>query len=308
MPNKTISRLARAKINLFLHVTSRRDDGYHDLQSLVVFADIGDEIRVSGTDDGKISLAVSGPFAGDIPTGGDNTVMKAANLLAGLAGGRATGVHIELVKNLPPASGIGGGSADAAATLRALADLWSGNGEDTGTKALLELWRQVSTDDIMQATARKIGADVPVCIESRAAIMEGIGEKLSPAPTLPPCWLVLACPGVPLPTPAAFAGIDGNFSAPAAVDGGFADAGELARWLEQTTNDLAPAAARIAPEIGDVIDELGRLDGAALARMSGSGSACFALFADEGAARAGADKLAALKPGWWVKPARVSGT
>ncbi len=283
---------AWAKINLWLHVVGRRDDGYHLLDSLVVFAGIGDTVEVRHGDslaDGEVALTISGPFAGDLPTDGGNLVVRAAERLASalIAPPPATAIH--LIKRLPAASGIGGGSADAAATLRALACLW----------------RISLSESTLASLALSLGADVPVCLAGVPAFVGGIGETITPAPSLPPAWLVLANPGVAVPTAEVFRRRDGDFSAPAPFAEPPGDAAELALLLAHRSNDLTAPALAYAPVIGDVLAALARLDGALLARMSGSGATCFALFATAAAAHAGARVLAAEKPHWWVADAPV---
>lgn len=268
-----VEEFAPAKINLALHVTGRRADGYHLLDSLVVFAGVGD--RIVARRDRALSLAIDGPMAAGLETGEGNLVLRAARL-AGIAG------RLTLTKVLPLASGIGGGSADAAATLRALGRLWGRPVPDPTEVAAL-------------------GADVPVCLAGRPARMEGVGERLSPLPPLPAAWLVLANPGVALPTPAVFAALAHRNQPPLPpFPGGWADAPALARWLQTARNDLEPPACGIAPVIGLARTTVAGLPGCLLARMSGSGATCFGLFADEMAARRGARLLAEAQPGWWV--------
>jgi 4-diphosphocytidyl-2-C-methyl-D-erythritol kinase len=275
---------APAKINLYLHVTGRRSDGYHLLDSLVAFAGIGDTVTVEPAR--ALSLCVEGPFATDVPAGAGNLVLQAAAGLARITGITA-GAAIRLHKRLPVASGIGGGSADAAATLRALAALW-----------------EVPLDTAeMAGLALELGADVPVCLGGGATFVGGIGEDLVPAPRLPPAWLVLANPGVALSTPAVFAARAGEFSTPARFAGAATDAHDLASLLAERGNDLAAPARALAPAVGATLDALQAEDGALLARMSGSGATCFALFAEEEKAAAAAARLAAAHPAWWLAAA-----
>lgn len=286
-PAATVRVEAPAKVNLYLRVTGRRTDGYHLLDSLVVFPAVGDTVEVGAGE--ALNLAVSGPFAADVPDGADNLVLRAARLLAEAAGLSASaGVH--LVKRLPVASGIGGGSADAAATLAALARLWR---LDAGAVDL-------------PALALRLGADVPMCLAGRPAFVGGIGEELAPAPPLPRFSLLLANPGVAVATPAVFVARRGGFSAPCRFSDPPADAEALARLLADAGNDLAEAATRLAPEIGDVLAALGGQPGALLARMSGSGATCFAMFASHPAAEAARAALAARRPGWWLAAAPVA--
>ena len=278
---------ARAKINLALHVTGRREDGYHLLDSLVVFADIADRISVASAD--TLSLRVTGPFgaalAGDPQA--DNLVLRAARAL-GAASEMAAGASIVLEKNLPVASGIGGGSADAAATLL----------------ALQRLWRVRPAPAALAEIALALGADVPVCLAGRACRMRGIGEILDPVPDLPPGWIVLANAGLPVATPAVFRARAPGVSPALALPGRFADLPALAAWLERhTVNDLEAAAVAICPPIAEVLAGLAAAPGCRLARMSGSGGTCFALHDDAGSAAASAERLSAQ--GWWARSGRL---
>lgn len=273
---------AAAKVNLYLHVTGRRADGYHTLDSLVAFCGIGDAIEARAAD--ALSLSIEGPFAAGLPAGEDNLVLRAARALRA-ALGIERGARIVLHKRLPPASGIGGGSADAAATLRALMRLWNARPPDAALAAL----------------ALALGADVPVCLDGRAAFMGGIGEDLAPAPALPPATIVLANPGVPVATPDVFRRRAGSFSAPARFSEAPRDAARLAELLRERRNDLDAPARALCPAVGEVVDALERCPGVLLARMSGSGATCFGLFADAGHATEAAFALARAHPRWWVK-------
>ena len=272
---------APAKINLHLHVVGRRDDGYHLLDSLAVFAGIGDRLSVSPSD--ELSLRLTGPFAAGLEAEADNLVLRAARALGELVGIRPTGALV-LEKNLPVASGIGGGSADAGATLRLLSRVWG---------------IEPAVADRMRIGLR-LGADVPVCIASQPAIMTGIGEVLTPAPALPPAGLVLLNPGVAISTPAVFRTRSGALSAPARFPlEGWRSAEALADSLRATRNDLEQPARALAPVIGDCLNALAAAPGCLLARMSGSGATCFGLFASAEVARVVAASLA--RPGWWVR-------
>ncbi len=269
---------APAKINLALHVTGRRADGYHLLDSLVVFADAGDRVSVRPAT--GLSLRLTGPFAPALDPEPDNLVLRAARFLG------ITDAAITLEKNLPVASGIGGGSADAAATLRALSRL-------TG-RAL---------PDAPQTAA--LGADVPVCLHPRPRRMSGIGEVLADVPPLPPAWLVLANPGVAVSTPAIFRALvrrDGIGLPPL---GPWADADALARGLSAMRNDLEAPATALQPVIGTVLAELAVQKGCLLSRMSGSGATCFGLFGRPEQADAAAGDLFARHPDWWIRAARI---
>jgi 4-diphosphocytidyl-2-C-methyl-D-erythritol kinase len=279
--------LARAKVNLYLHVTGRRADGYHLLDSLIVFADTGDEIALAPAD--RLSLAIDGPFAAGLQAGPDNLVLRAATALRDLTGARA-GAAIRLTKNLPIASGIGGGSADAAATLAGLCGLWN---VAPGRAALLGL-------------AAKLGADVPVCLDGMPSFVGGIGEELAPARGVPPAWLLLANPGVATPTPAVFKARQGAFSKAARWSEPPRDFAEFAVRLRGCGNDLTEAAISVTPAIRDVLVALAALPGCVVARLSGSGATCFGLFADEAGARAGEAALRAARSGWWVIAAAMT--
>jgi len=280
--------LAPAKLNLYLHIVGRRADGFHLLDSLVAFADIGDHITVSPAH--SLNVAITGPFAAELsahdPT--QNLVWRAAEALARELG-RTPGALVVLEKNLPIASGIGGGSSDAAATLMSLAALW---------KAELSPERLV-------ALAAKLGADVPVCLVGQAAFIGGIGETIAPAPALPEAWVVLVNPRRELPTPDVYKSRQGSFGQPARFAYVPGNAAELAAILKQRRNDLDDAARAIVPEIDDVLAALAACDGVLLARMSGSGATCFALFADKGASAAAAAHVRRTKPGWWVASGRL---
>jgi 4-diphosphocytidyl-2-C-methyl-D-erythritol kinase len=276
-----VAEFAPAKVNLCLHVTGRREDGYHLLDSLVVFAGVGDRITLLP---GKgLTLRLSGPEAGALTAEPDNLVLRAARAMG------ANGAEIRLWKALPVASGIGGGSADAAATLRAISRLSGQPLPDAG--AVLAL-----------------GADVPVCLMGRPVRMQGVGEVLTPLPVLPPLWMVLANPRVPVATPPVFAALTSRDNPPlpglpaAALRSADAFAGWLAR---ETRNDLSAAARRIAPGLAEVEAALTGMPGCLLARMSGSGATHFGLFAAAEQARVAARLLSAGRPGWWVADAPV---
>ncbi|MEM8554548.1 MAG: 4-(cytidine 5'-diphospho)-2-C-methyl-D-erythritol kinase [Pseudomonadota bacterium] len=269
---------APAKVNLTLHVTGQRDDGYHLLDSLVVFVDVADRLTVRLAD--ETALAVTGPMSAGVPSDPRNLVWKAAEL----AGLRA---EITLEKHLPAAAGIGGGSSDAAAMLRAARSL-TGHGFPDPAAVL------------------SLGADVPVCLEPKALRMRGIGEVIDPVPELPPLCLVLANPGVEVPTPAVFKALTtkSNPPMPPALPP-WSDAIDFCHWLGQQRNDLEPPARSISPEIARVIDALAVTDGCLLARMSGSGATCFGMFEDEAAANSAQASIAARFPTWWCASGAV---
>ncbi len=275
-PEATVE-IAFAKVNLALHVTGRRADGYHLLDSLVVFAGIGDRLEAEPAD--GLSLSLTGPQASGLGAGADNLVLRAAMLLRPPGRGAA----LRLTKVLPVAAGIGGGSADAAAALRLLGRLWRVGAPDA-------------------AAVLSLGADVPVCLGLKPARMRGIGEDLA-AVALPAFWIVLANPGVPVATGAVFAGLARRDNEPMAAAPPFPDAATLFGWLAAQRNDLEPPARAIAPAIDAALAALAAQPGCGLARMSGSGATCFGLFAAEAAARAAADALRRAEAGWWVSAA-----
>jgi 4-diphosphocytidyl-2-C-methyl-D-erythritol kinase len=265
------SEFAPAKVNLFLHVLGRRADGYHLLDSLAVFAGVGD--RLTAEPAASLSLAITGPFGAGLSAGADNLVLRAARALG------SGGARLVLDKHLPVASGIGGGSADAAATLRLLARLWR-------------------LDVSMEATALSLGADVPVCLGRRTARMGGIGEALAPAPTLPKCGLLLVNPGMAVATADVFRARSGGFSAPAVLPASWPNAEAMAGDLRAATvNDLQAPALALCPLIGAVLAAIEAAGDCLLARMSGSGATCFGLYRDAAAAEAARARLPAL--GWW---------
>ena len=279
----SFSEEASAKINLFLHVGERRADGFHPLQSLAVFTGMGDVLRADAAS--QLALTVDGPFSEGLSGEGDNLVLRAARALAAEAGTLA-GAALTLTKKLPVASGIGGGSADAAAALRAL-------------KAL---WRVEISDAALMDIAATLGSDVPVCVPSQAAYMEGRGEILTPV-AIPRLPLLLVNPGVAVPTRDVFAALQTRSGAGLELPrDGFADVRALLAFLKMTRNDLEDPARRIQPVSADVLDVLAALPGAVLARMSGSGATCFALFADDAACAGAARALKIAQPGWWVAP------
>jgi 4-diphosphocytidyl-2-C-methyl-D-erythritol kinase len=284
----TVSAFAPAKVNLYLHVLGRRADGYHRLDSLVAFADIGDGVTARLAD--GLTLTVGGPEAAAIAgLGEDNLVMRAARLLAAQAGIRAAAA-LHLDKHLPAAAGIGGGSSDAAATLRALAMLW-----------------EVPLDELeLMALAMQLGADVPACLAGGPVWVGGIGEEIAPAGVLPEAGIVLANPRRPLPTATVFQCYRGPYRAAGRFDPVPSDAAGLAAMLASRHNDLTEAARELVPEVGAVLDRLATLPGALLTRMSGSGATCFALFADRAVALAAGKTLALAEPGWWSAAGRLT--
>ena len=284
-----LNETARAKVNLTLRVVGRRTDGFHDLESVVAFADCADSLTLTGG--ANLSLVTGGPRALECGETADNLVLKAARLLGASVANLAAG-DFRLDKHLPVAAGIGGGSADAAAALRLLA---KANGIDLGDPRLLEV-------------ARQTGADVPVCVRSEACVMTGVGESLQPL-TLPVMPAVLVNPRVPVATKDVFAALglrNGELHV------GVSDVIEAIVWpdaaasmddwlamLADGTNDLEAPAIRVQPVIGDVLAAL-RATGARLSRMSGSGATCFAIFSTDADARAAAQAIQLKHPQWWV--------
>lgn len=270
-------RLARAKVNLWLNVVGRRADGYHLLHSLIAFTDLADRLEV-GPSDG-LSLALEGPEAAAIAGEADNLVLKAARLLAGRAG-VAPRASLRLAKHIPVAAGLGGGSADAAAALLALVDLW----------------RVAMPAEELFDIAAALGADVPMCLAGQPALASGVGEVLRPAPPLPACAILLANSRTPLATPEVFAARRGAFSVATPAPSAWPDLHTFAADLAARGNDLTAAAISLQPAIADVLEVLRRGDGARYAAMSGSGATCFALYDTVEAARRAAVHLPAA---WW---------
>lgn len=266
---------APAKINLFLHVGDKRADGYHALQSLVVFAQAADELEFRPSP--ELALSVRGPFAAGLSADDDNLVLKAARALKATA-------RIVLTKNLPVASGIGGGSADAAAVLRALSDL---------------------PREVLLAIAASIGSDVPVCVASKSAWMEGRGEALAQVEGVPPMPMLLVNPGVAVSTAEVFRALKTRRGTGMRRPERFGGAEELLQFLQTTANDLEAPASALQPVIADVLGEIEDAE-ALIARMSGSGATCFGLFESEESVARAAQAISAAHPAWWVCATRIS--
>lgn len=281
---------APAKINLFLHVGERRADGFHPLQSLAVFTDIGDALTLDEAP--ELSLAIDGPFATGLQGESDNLVLRAAGALQeGKTG--TQGARLALTKNLPVASGIGGGSADAAAALRGLNQLWNA-GKDQA--ALCEI-------------AASLGSDIPVCVLSTPSFMEGRGEILRAPASMPRIPMLLVNPGVAVATKDVFVGLETRSGVTMALpQGRFRDTADLLRFLETTRNDLEAPALALQPVIAEVLAAIRALPGALLARMSGSGATCFGIFADDDCCARAAGILQQASPAWWVAPTFVPET
>jgi len=300
-----LTETAYAKVNLALHVRRRREDGYHDLESLFAFVDRGDELSANARADGGLSLTISGPFAHGLDSDDDNLVLRAARSLqisvcpersrgtyaqrpstslgnlagVGVHSSGKLGANLHLTKNLPVASGIGGGSADAAAALRLLNRLWGCN----------------LTDRALCVIGETLGSDIPACVISQSLRVEGRGEALEPhdLPGLSGMPILLVNPGIPLGTAPVFRGWD-------QVDRGPLDTSCLEAVISSGRNDLEGPARALVPEIADVLERLRSTSGATLSRMSGSGATCFALFDSPAACATAEQALAAEYPAWWL--------
>jgi len=265
---------APAKINLFLHVTGRRDDGYHALNTLISFIDLADVLHVQKSD--AYALSVDGPFAAHAPSGDENLVTRAVRALESASGRRAN-LAVTLTKNLPAGAGLGGGSADAAAMMHALNAHW-GN---------------PFTLPQLQATGLTIGAELPVCLAGGAQFVSGIGEIVRPA-KIPTFDAVVVWPGKTLATKDVFKVFSGHFSRPVVLPNQI-----TLEWLQAQRNDLSDAAVQLQPAVRAALAATG-------GQMSGSGSAVFKICDDAASAKETAAKLAAAHPEWWVKPCRVN--
>ena len=281
---------AAAKINLFLHVTGRRDDGYHLLRSLVCFSDLHDVITITGADD--FSFSVSGQFCGLLGDNHeDNLVVRAAKLSAKITGCDLTcGIHLE--KNLPVGAGIGGGSADAAAVICGLLQYWNVDFSGHIRRAIMQ-------------QAASLGADIPVCLHGGSAIMSGIGENITAVDIPENMHALLVYPAVHINTPEIFKRFDSPFNLSwdddctaklqnVQKDGFYA-------LLDNAQNDLNAYAVQIAPQIGDLLDDMKALSGCRMARMTGSGSSCFALFDDAAKAKAAREQIKKIRPDYWAE-------
>ncbi len=288
---------ACAKINLFLEIAGRRADGYHDLASLMTFVALSDHVCVvvgPPEPDAECSLEIDGSYGSGIPGGPDNLAVAAAQIMVDLSG-RSSSVRIQLTKNLPPAAGLGGGSADAAAVIRGMAQLW---GMDINTQAMRE-------------AALSLGADVPFFLGGHAAYVTGIGESLVPVAALPPLGVVLVNPGQPLSTRSVFQHYaraheddfladDCSQPVPSFEGCDLSDPQQMIAALAERRNDLTSSALELMPPLRDILDLLARLDGVLLARMSGSGATCFGLFADHEKAEQAATQIRTDHRGLWV--------
>jgi 4-diphosphocytidyl-2-C-methyl-D-erythritol kinase len=287
-----VSELAFAKINLALHVLGRRTDGYHQIETLAVFADFADVVSAAPSDDNRMHLSVRGPFAGKLTEGtqpADNLATRAAAELMRLAGKRAPQpARLTLTKRIPIAAGLGGGSADAAATIRLLNREWG-----------LSL-----TEPELQKVCVRLGADVAMCLISRPLVARGIGEELSPVNGMPALPIVLAHPGVSVATRDVFAALPaGERSAMPPLPAKFASLLEVIFWLRQARNDLAEPAAAVNKAAGSAAKALMRDPDCLFARMSGSGAAAYGIFVTLDAAERAAARIREARPGWFVTAA-----
>lgn len=278
--------LAPAKVNLFLHVGPVAADGYHPLASLVAFADVGDAVTVRPA--GGLSLTVTGPFAGELNDGGDNLILQALRALGQATGVGDPPVAVTLDKQLPIAAGLGGGSSDAGAALKAVRDM-------------LDL---PLDDDALAGAAAAVGADGPMCLHARAAWAEDRGDRLTFEPRLPPLPALLINPGVPSPTGAVYRAYDEGSagSADRPEPPGDWAASTVIDWLSEQRNDLEAPAVALQPAIGQALTAAARLPGVRLVRMSGSGATVFALFDTADQAAAAARRLIQIHPDWWARP------
>jgi 4-diphosphocytidyl-2-C-methyl-D-erythritol kinase len=290
---ETFTEAAPAKINLALHVTGRRPDGYHSLEMLVAFAEVGDELEATAAN--KDSLSITGPFAAGLGNGETNLVLR--TLIAfrqRWPNALPDGIDLRLAKNLPIAAGLGGGSADAAAALRLFAAM-ADTDADIAFTELLDL-------------SRGLGADVPMCLYSRPAEVRGIGEIVLPLKHFPACHIVLVNPLVPVVTAEIFRKLErrDNPGLPELGDP-LTRPAQLGLWLDETRNDLEPPAIAMVPAIGDLIERLHGASGCILARMSGSGATVFGLFGSSAQAHQAAHDLRETWPGYWVAAAPLIG-
>ena len=289
--SKTVAAVAEAapaKINLALHVTGRRPDGYHLIESLSVFTAFGDEIAIGPAP--RDLFTVSGPYADEVPGGAGNLAVQARDALRKATGlAAAAPVLIFLEKNIPASSGVGGGSSDAAAVLRGLARFWKLD-LDAGALSRIGL---------------TLGADVPMCLQGRPLVARGIGDVIEPVEKFPALALVLVNPRVAVGTPQVFAALESRENPRLPSLPSKLDATSLLGWLATTRNDLMAPALELEPSIGDALAALASQN-AAFARMSGSGATCFGVFADNTAAQRAASAISAARPDWFVVATETS--
>lgn len=296
IPEEGGAEIARAKVNLFLHVRGQQPEGYHTLESMVVFPAIGDTVAASPAS--GLSLTISGPFGDGLSTGHDNLTLAAAAALSdrmasGLeaASGTGFGAALHLTKCLPVAAGIGGGSADAGAVLRLLARLWPN-----------------VPDDELHDIAFALGADAPMCLRQRPALISGVGEKMASPPPFASFWMVLVNPMQPLSTAEVFGGLErrANPAGPR-PPARFSNLDHLTSWLGTCRNDLEAPARALRPSIGRCLSALTWRPECRFSRMSGSGATCFGMFETEIEALTAADEIRTQEPAWWVVAAPVEG-
>ena len=274
-----VSEQAHAKINLALQITGRRPDGYHELDSIVAFADVADILTIAPAT--EVSISLSGPFANDLPPADENIVLTAWHLLADYAGKKDTPlppVKFHLEKNLPVASGIGGGSADAAAALRGLFQYFK---------------LSISSGDLNDLALR-LGADVPICLLQKTSRMRGIGENIEPIDIDLPSGIVLVNPRIPTPTSRVFEAL--GLARGQSFGTAISDLDNIKNWR----NDLTGPAIKIVPEIAGVLKSLGSQENIACSRMSGSGATCFGLAENLEKAKNVAAEISMKNPNWWV--------
>lgn len=288
--SRTLNVLAPAKVNLFLHVTGRLENGYHTLDSLVSFVDIGDHIQIEPSTD--FSFRINGSYASAFSAAEYDASPNSPNLAVQAAWELARVTHktpqfrITLTKNLPLASGLGGGSSDAASVLWALSEWWG-----------LRL-----QDSVLSPLAISLGADVPACLSCQPIRMQGIGEIISSAPSMKDTAIVLAHPGKRCPTSKIFSTYRGPYKDDIAdLPDDLSDFDDLISFLAEQDNDLTAAAVEHAPDIAFVLDVLSHQKGCRLARMSGSGACCFGLFASEHEANTAAENMSLKHPSWWIR-------
>lgn len=271
-----------AKINLFLHVLGNSSNGYHELESLVAFTEVGDDLLIEPAD--KLTFALKGPFSNKLLLNESNLVVQAAQLM-GKGFKSLPGAKITLEKNLPIASGIGGGSADAAAVF----------------SALNVFWRIGKTNKELAALGLSLGADVPVCIYGKTAFLGGIGEIIEPAPELPSMGVLLVNPNLSLSTASVFSSFDSAFSKANNKIESWLNLQNFITYLQEKRNDLELSAKRLAPEINEVLNVLENEPNCLLARLSGSGATCFGLFSSSDGAKKGKQSISQKHQEWWVR-------
>lgn len=282
-----LSAKAPAKLNLSLHVCGKRADGYHLLDSLVVFTQWGDTLSVALSD--TLELHQAGPFASHTGSQSDNIVLRAARALQNFAN-ISNGASVWLDKQIPVGAGLGGGSSDAASTLQ----------------LLCRLWNVVPPQAELEALAIRLGADVPACLAATPLRMQGVGEQITPVVNLPELWVLLVNAGHSLLTADVYRAYVPHDYIPAPQMPPAPDSASLIEYLLACRNDLEPAALSLCPEIAVVLEQIVQNEGCLLARMCGSGATCFGLFTSEEVMQQAAQKMHKQKPGWWITPTRVS--